>query len=308
MPATRNVIIFGATGAVGSSAALKAHQEGAKVSLAMRDPSKPIPILSGISAERVQADLTNPETIRAAVQQTGAKFAFIYAAFGTSDHMRSSIEALKEAGIEFVVFLSSYAIDSSPHRGDARAVPPSDFIPWVHAQIELVLEDVFGKDAFVAVRPAYFASNLHMMKNDIVKEDAVVRHANPEAEFDWISPYDIGQVAGAVLAHSTNGHIVGLVGPERMSVRDALGHVGRVLGKEIKVTTIPKEEAVDGFKQHGIPPPVAEWLVNDVTETPGAFFRAPTYQEAAGNIQKYTQKDPVRFEQWIAENKQMLEA
>ena len=307
MSASRNVIVFGASGAVGSAAALKAHQEGAKVSLALRDPSKPIPNLNGIPTKRVQADLTNPESVKDAVQQTGAKAAFIYVVVGSPDHMLSSIVALKESGIEYVVLLSSYTINSLSGKGNARTVLPSDIIPWIHAQVEISLEEVFGKNSFAAVRPAFFSSNLFMMKDGIMKPNPEVRHANPEAEFDWIATQDIGEVAGVLLAHSTTGQIVGLVGPERLSIRDALSYVGRVLGKEVKVTTVSKEEALDQLKQKGMPPPFAQWLTDNVVDTPGAFFKAPDYQEAVGNIQKFTQRNPTRFEQWFVENKHILE-
>lgn len=99
MAAPRNVIIFGATGAIGSVAALKAHQEGVNVALAMRGPSKPIPTLDDVPAQKVQADLTKPETVRAAVYQSGATTAFIYAIHQMPDGMRSTLEALKESGI-----------------------------------------------------------------------------------------------------------------------------------------------------------------------------------------------------------------
>jgi hypothetical protein len=66
--------------------------------------------------------------------------------------MRSSIEALKLAGIEFVIFLSSVAV-----QGDIRTIPASKIIPWAHAQVEINLEEVFGPTGFVVARPAFFA-------------------------------------------------------------------------------------------------------------------------------------------------------
>lgn len=103
------VIIFGPTGNVGSVAALTAAQLGAKVVLAMRDTQKAIPDLNADeeisgSFERVQADLTQPETVISAVNKTQAKSAFIYLNFGMPDGMKATIQALKSSGIEFVVF------------------------------------------------------------------------------------------------------------------------------------------------------------------------------------------------------------
>lgn len=105
--ACTTAIIFGPTGHVGSAAARTAQQLGAEVVLALRDTRKPVP---GLTLEqekaggfkRVQADLTKPETVNAAVQMTGAKRAFIYLAYDTTDHMTHTIEALKISGIELL--------------------------------------------------------------------------------------------------------------------------------------------------------------------------------------------------------------
>ena len=118
----------------------------------MRDPQRPVPGLSPQRErregfERVQADLTDPESIAAAVKTSGAKRAFLYAAFDSSDHMRASLAVLKSAGINFVVFLSSCTVQGDPHD-----VSPSELIGYLHAQIEVNLEDIFGLENFIAVR------------------------------------------------------------------------------------------------------------------------------------------------------------
>ena len=105
---------LGPRGAVGSAAARTAEELGAKVVLAMRDPEKSIPGIDSEkekqgSFERVQADLTKPDTVRDAVNTTGAKYAFIYLAHGAPNGMKSTIEALKSAGIHLVVFLEQFS-------------------------------------------------------------------------------------------------------------------------------------------------------------------------------------------------------
>ncbi|GLI76365.1 hypothetical protein PoHVEF18_004637 [Penicillium ochrochloron] len=292
MSAPNNVIIFGPTGDVGSAAALQAYKEGAKVTLAMRDTTKHIPSLPGITADRVEADLTKPETIRAAVRQSGAKSAFIYAILGTSDHMRASIEALKEAGIDIPVLLSSYSIQSH-----IRSVSPDDHVPWVHAQVEISLEEIYGKDGFVAVRPNYFASNILWFKAGI--QAGEVRHANPEAEYDWISPQDIGRVCGSILARGMKQRIVWLMGSEKMALKDAVGVVARALGREIKVTKITAEEALEEFLKNGTPEHTARWIVRYITEDAGYEFKTAVVEEARGNVLKYTHRVPVQFDQWV---------
>lgn len=83
---------------------------------------------------------------------------------GTSKNKRSTIEALKSAGIEFVVFLSS-----TGNQGDIRSIPPSEIIAWTHTQVKIKLEEIFGRGSFVTVRPALFASNAMWWKRWFAK-------------------------------------------------------------------------------------------------------------------------------------------
>ncbi|OQD81672.1 hypothetical protein PENANT_c026G00653 [Penicillium antarcticum] len=296
MATARHVLVFGATGDVGSAAALQAHEQRANVFLAVRDVEKTIPKLNHIAFKKVQADLTDPKTVKAAVTQTGAKVVFIYAVFGATDGMRLSLLALKEAGVEFVVLLSSFTIEDNP-----RQVTPTDFIAWHHAQVEISLEDIFGVENSTAIRPAYFASNIFQQKHGVMK--GLVEIPNPEAEFDWISPSDVGRVCGTILAQGTTQHIVGLVGAEKMSLKDAVAVISRTLGKRIEVKKIETDQALQNIVSIGVPPPVATWMIHDVMHKAGAAFRATGFEEAVGNVRKYTEKHPLKFQQWVEENR-----
>lgn len=103
-----SVIIYGPTGNVGSATAIAAHELGAKVFLAGRDISKPIPGLTDEQAAptRVKADLTDPASVTQSVKSSGATRAFVYLVppgpSQVPDHMLSTFQALKDGGIEFV--------------------------------------------------------------------------------------------------------------------------------------------------------------------------------------------------------------
>lgn len=306
---SRSVIVFGPTGAVGSATACAARQNGAKVALAMRDTSKPIPGIDSTEKtdgyQLIQADLSQPDTVRAAVSQTGAKHAFIYMIFNSSDHMRASIEALKDAGIETVVLLSSFGV-----QGDLRAISPDDLISYAHAQVEINLEEVFGKEKFVAVRPAFFSSNTFWWARPIATE-AEVQVSFPEVKFDYISPEDIGAVCGTFLSGAAQldeqDNFVYLVGPEMLSVREAIGTIARVIGKDVTVKTVSDEECLQALiTKSGVPEPLAKHLMSnfiDMREGKGMFGTADLSAYQA-NIQRYLQRPSAKFEQWVEENKE----
>ncbi|GLA29093.1 hypothetical protein CBS63078_6779 [Aspergillus niger] len=290
------VIVFGATGDVGSAAALQAHHEGATVSLATRNLSKPIPQLAHISFKKYQADLTQPSTITAAVRDAGAKAAFIYGVFDDQDFMREAFHTLKAAGVEFVVFLSSFLILSDIHNVD-----PSDIVPWEHAQVEIALEEVYGRASYVTVRPAFYASNLFHQRQAI--QQGEVKLPNPEAKFDFIASEDIGQVAGKILVHGAQEHIVRLLGPERMTLREAMGIIGKVLGHKVQVTAVTREEAAAQLEAAGVPPQMVQWHLHNVIDRAGSYLESPEALTTGDNISKYAHHPPQRFGDWVEKHK-----
>ena len=308
--ASRKVIVFGPTGAVGSAAARTAEELGAKVVLAMRDTAKPIPGLDTEkekqgSFERIHADLTKPDTIRDAINATGAKYAFIYLAHGMPDHMKSTIEALKSAGIDLVVFLSSFTI-----QGDLKAIQPSEIIPYVHAQVEINLGEIFGVDGFVAVRPGSFASNTRQHAAGFQKGE--VKIYSPDAIIDCIVPEDIGRVCGTVLAKGPQDgqKIIYLYGPELLSQADAVKTYAKVLGKDFKVVSISKEDAYKTFvEEHKLPVPAAKYMIDRAGRKATGqvqVFGYPVSEEQLSNVEKYSGRKATTFEEWVEQNKGMF--
>ncbi|KAI1616422.1 hypothetical protein EDD36DRAFT_415318 [Exophiala viscosa] len=314
------VIIFGPTGRVGSATVRAAHEHGAKVFLAMRDTEKAIPGFNSdqekeCGFERVYADLMKPETIEEAVAKTGAKRAFIYLMFMAQDHMRSSITALKSAGIEFVVFLSSYTVPE-----DLTSLSPDNinFIALAHGKVESVLQEVYGPAGYVAVRPGTFATNSLRWKDMFKNGD--IKTPYPEALFDWISDEDIGRVSGSVLARGpaviqeNNGkNWILLYGPDVISQGDAIETIGRVIGKDARITRLDEEGAVEFYTTTShLPEPLARKMAALLKERAelgkSDGLEGPKYQEAVANIQKYGGKAPTGFKQWVEENKDEFEA
>jgi len=315
MVSSLTTIIFGPTGQVGSATARAVQKLGANVVLALRDPNKSIPDLTSEQEKaggyrRVQADLTKPETIEAAVRATDAKRAFIYLALGSPDHMRQTIESLKTSGIEFVVFLSSISV-----QGDIRKVPPTEYIPYAHAQVEVNLDEVFGGGGYVAIRPGYFNTNALWWRGMIQQGD--VRMAYPDAKLDWISPEDIGKVAATILvkgAQATEGAeertFITLCGPKLVSQRDAVKIFGDALGKKIAVTKLDEKQGLEVMLENGVPEsaagPILESLRTKESGEDGFNpFQGEAYTKAAANLHKYAWAVS-SLEEWAKVNTQLF--
>lgn len=295
------VIVFGPTGNIGSITALTASEQGATVILAMRDTKKPIPGLSASKEasgnfKRVQADLTDPTSVATAVTSTGAKRAYLYLAHGSPDHMRSTLEALKSAGIEFVVFLSSFTIG-----GDPAAVTPDNLISFIHAQVELGLAAVFGLGNFVAMRPGAFATNILRYKSGIQAGQLPLFGA--DFEHDCITPHDMGRVGGTLLVSGPkNGEqVVYLYGPKFLAMGECSTIVAKVLGHDLQITLQAPEDAVAYFTQLTGRKHLAEFLVDSMAKgnDRDAFVNN---KEGVANVEKYTGTPSLGFEEWVKAN------
>ena len=317
-----SVLIFGATGKVASSAAFAAHTHGASLTLALRNPLAPIPpCLSSLSPPPpiLQADLSSPASLAAAVLASGATRAFVYLVYTTDDHMLASFTALRNAGITFVVLLSSYAVP----RGNLKDIEEGDYIAWKHAQIELALGAVFGKGeeegvGYVAIRGGYFASNATLWAEELRKGGEVRLWAGG-AEFDWVAPEEVGEVAGVILAgYGREGGkgllrkgevMVDVVGGELVSQREVLGIVGRVVfGREVEVGEMGEEEAVRFYEAGlGLPEASARTLVEQQTgrEKGGdRLYGEVYYEESAKMPERFLGRPAMRFEEWATKNRE----
>lgn len=299
-----SVLIFGPTGAVGRAAALEAHRRGAKVYLAMRDPSKPIPGITSTSEEdkyqRIQADLSDPESVKSAVKHSGAKAAYVYLIHSPGG-TKPAFSAMVEAGIEYIVVLSSFTI----HKGtDVRSVQPEDLIPHLHAQGELALEELGV--AFTALRPGSFASNFWNMSMDREKGEIYVFDKGQRV-VDNIVPADIGRVAGSVLVDRPSREtkeIIYLYGPKLSNEQESAEMIQKFWkgGEELKVVNQDAEGMEERLLKNGMPPPIVNYLVKVLGHSPArGLYEQSVTEEGMSNVRKYSGYEPTGFEDFARE-------
>ncbi|CAN8100542.1 unnamed protein product [Discula destructiva] len=307
-----NVIVFGPTGAVGGCTALEAGKRGAKVWLAMRNPAKtiediPAEVEKTGPFERVQADLTDPASITAVVKKTGAKAVYIYWV-RTEDHMRASLQALRDGGVEYVVFLSSYSLEHAQEQGrDIHTVESDDFIPWSHAQVEIGLEKL-GFPHVISLRPSQFASNYLKHFLDTNVKPARIRYIYEDGLADYITPEDIGRVGGALLSERPydGKQVIALSGPKLWTYQEGLALFKKITGRE-DINTIPstRAEFIDSMVSLGLPVGIGNYLAQ---ESEGMrdrelWFPKDKYAVNVANIKKYGGKEPLTFEEYLEKHK-----
>lgn len=300
------VIVFGPTGDVASIAARTAQRYGAKVFLAMRNIAKPIPGLSREQEmqggfERVQADLTQPQSVQSAVRTTGATAAFMYLAWAADDHMKATFEASRMAGIDFVVFLSSFTI---PRDEPLDRVQSEDRIPFMHARAEMELDTVYGSNNYVALRPGAFAANTRQWRFGIA--DGNVQVDNPETKYDYITPEDMGAVAGNLLVNGRGDerHVLYLYGPQLLAQKDAIHVALKGLGRNAVTDSNQTQNPSGGHEEH------KDVLVRLGPQSAAShwFERAyGNFQEGVENVERYTGRAPIRYQEWVEGNGRKFE-
>lgn len=181
----------------------------AHVWLAMRDTSNKIDGLGESKRfSRVQVDLDKPDTLKHAIELSGATTAFVHTIFGSQDRMHGAFDALGGAGITYVALLPSYSVKGSAETEDVI----SHFIAGIRQKTEVALKE--SRIPFTPVRPALFTTNLSWYADDIRQGSGHLL----DVKFDYISPLDIGTVYGALLGETHfrtgNNSIIPLYGPD----------------------------------------------------------------------------------------------
>ncbi|KAM0346279.1 hypothetical protein ACHAPU_005706 [Fusarium lateritium] len=306
-------IIFGATGAVGRAAALEAQARGAKVTLAMRNTKKPIPGLTPeieqeLGFTRVQADLSDPQSVERAVSESGATVAFSYILFDAEDGLLETYGAMKRAGITHVVLLSAFSI--TENGGAKQSSEADDVLAVAHGKAELALAE--SGVAHTIIRPAYFSSNIQMLEDwdDVKRGQLGILY--PEAPFDYLAPEDVGTLAGARItepAPSTGEMVITQCGPELLPQRKAWEIIGKGLGRDITVNEISSEEYRNKLEARGFPPPMINSTIErlaGLAQDPSKFYDPEVYKEASTNFKKYTGREPTTLASWVEKHKEEL--
>ncbi|KIW03001.1 uncharacterized protein PV09_05659 [Verruconis gallopava] len=296
-----SVIVFGPTGAVGSAVAVEAGKRGAKVWLAMRDTTKAIPGLEESSGkfERVQADLSDAESVKRAVSQSGAKAAFFYQV-RTKDGMKLTIGAMKESGIEYVVFLSSLTILPDD---DIRAITPDKIIPFAHSSVEVTIEDLGLPSTML--RAGAFAHNIIWQNLDRSSEPWKAKIPISERKSDGIVQKDIGRVGGAVLVErpsESQKEIIYLYGPELLTREEQLTIIEKVSGKKIETEVQSFEEYGKYMLTKGFPEFIVNYLLKaDNGDRNDAYYANGRHEEGVANVKKYSGYEATTYEGYVRE-------
>ena len=277
------VLVLGATGAVGSLVAEKLMRAGRAVRAASRNPK--VASAGGISAsEFVEFDLEKPSTFMPAL--SGVDCVFLIARPG-DDHPERVvvplIQSMKTAGIRHVVNLTAMGVERREDIGLRR--------------VELLLE-ASGLD-FTHLRPNWFmqvfCSGPLLMD---IRATGAIHLPSADARISYVDARDVAAVAARVLlepGHARKAYT--LTGSEPLSHRAVAGAISEASGQSIRYVAISDHEARQTIEASGISAQRAERLIGFYR-----LVRAGFCEPVSSDVQTVLGRDPISFERFVVDH------
>ncbi|MFF0340034.1 NAD(P)H-binding protein [Kribbella sp. NPDC004875] len=263
------VLVTGATGRVGRHVVDGLRAAGVTVRALVRTPD-----LAGFppDVELIQGDLYDPAAVRRAAADADSAFLLwpSFSATGAAD----IIGELPRR----VVYLSSLSAPSGGVWGD----------------VEELLQD--ARKDWTFLRPGGFAVNAQSWAGDFRTGD-VIRVPSPEAGRSLIHERDIAAVAVLTLLNDRHiGQFYDLTGPEVLTQAEQVRTIARVVGKEMRIETVPDAEAQQAMLDAGLDPILAESSV--------AYWASlvDNPEPVTSTVSELTGRPALTFAEWAREH------
>jgi uncharacterized protein YbjT (DUF2867 family) len=275
------IVVTGATGNVGQplvEALAAAGEQVTAVSRRASDAAMP----EGVRHR--QADLTDPESLRAVLD--GADALFLHDG-GASAHLlspRDILDVAKAGGVGRIVVLSSIGVatrpDSESHGGMMRAIEDAvrqSDIDWT------------------ILRPGGFDSNAYAWA-ETVRTRRTVAAPFGDVGLPTVDPADIAEVAAAALHQDGHaGQVYELTGPALSTPRQRAEAIGEAIGEPIRFVEQTREEARAQMLLF-MPEPVVETTLDAIGEPNAAE------QRISPDVARVLGRAPRTFADWARRN------
>ncbi|MFI6517084.1 NAD(P)H-binding protein [Spirillospora sp. NPDC050679] len=275
------IVVTGATGNVGRPlvrALASAGERVTAVSRGVSDASVP----EGVRTHR--ADLTDPESLRPALDGADALFLHDTGAGAHLLSLRDVLDVAKGAGVGRVVLLSSQGVETRPESAS-------------HGVVGRAGEDAVRESGldWTILRPGGFNSNAFAWA------EPIRAHRTAAAPFGdvglpTVDPDDIAEVAAAALRGDGHaGQVYVLTGPELSTPRERVEAIGAAIGEPVRFVEQSREEARTQMVRF-MPEPVADTTL-EITGAP-----KPAEQRISPDVERVLGRAPRPFADWARRN------
>jgi uncharacterized protein YbjT (DUF2867 family) len=273
------ILVTGATGSVGRLVVDELVAAGVPVRALTVDPERAkLPA----EAEVVVGSLAKPSTLPVALKGVSA----VYLA-PMARTVRRFCELASEAGVERVVALSGSSVGDD-HEGSSG---------HEYAAVEAAVRD--AGFAWTFLRPGAFMNNTLDWAPMVRAGEVAMAYGDATQ-----TPIDLGDIAAvAARVLTTEGHVGRthvLSGPEAISLREQVGTLASVLGKEIRFRDLTPAEQREQWIGFGVPETAVDWILEGFAET----LRHP--QVPTGVVEELLGRPGTTYAAWAAARREMF--
>jgi uncharacterized protein YbjT (DUF2867 family) len=276
------IVVTGATGNVGRTLVRLLTEAAASVTAVSRNITES-DTPPGVRA--IRADLSEPTSLRAALDGADAMFLlisgdFVSAAGDPSGVVSDILDGARTGGLKRIVMLSSQGVATRPESSS-------------HGRTGQALEDAVqhsGMD-WTILRPGGFDSNAYAWAESVRTRRAVAAPFG-DVGLPFIDPDDIAEVAAAALLQDGHvGQIYELTGPALTTPRQRVEAISHALGEPVQFIEQTPDQARAQMLQF-MPEPVVETTLAIIGEP------TPSEQRISPDVEQILGRSPHTFADW----------
>ncbi len=235
------ILVTGATGTIGSHLVreLVRQDELVRAGIHVRP-------LEFDGVETCSIDFDQPETLPPALEGVDTLFLLSRDVF----HEKPMVDAAIEAGVERVVYISSF-----------NAETDTFIVGQLHREVEQYIQD--SDMIWTILRPNYLMQNFVTIMGEEIRNEDAFYDSIGDARVSQIDARDVSQVAARVITES--GHenqAYELSGPEALSHHQAAEALSEALGRRIQYLELDDETYRRRLLSQGVPEEFAGYLVD----------------------------------------------
>ena len=239
------IVLTGVTGKLGGLVARRLLEQGADVSISVRDPQ----LVCDWNVRVRRGDYADPASLGAAFE--GADQVFLVSSNSSGlhaqQHHRNAIEAARQAGARRLVYTSHMGV------GAESLFPPMRD----HAGSEAFLR---GGD-YLSLRNGFYADSAVQMMGKAWETGKLV--APEDGPVSWTAHLDLAEAAVLALTGRTDwqGASPALTGSEALTLADLATLAAGLSGRDIERVVVSDEEYRASLLGRGLPPERADLMV-----------------------------------------------
>ncbi|MEV0289793.1 NAD(P)H-binding protein [Kribbella sp. NPDC050820] len=259
------IVVTGATGNVGRPLVEALTAAGEQVRAVSR------------KATGFPADLTEPETLKPALEGADAVFLLTSPDFLARGNLGDVMDVVRGAGVERVVLLSSQGVGTQRHPSGLEDVVKTSGLEWT------------------MLRPGNFASNAFQWAES-VRTRRLIEAPYGDIALPAVDPSDIAEVAAVVLREPGHaGATYTLTGPEPVSPRQQAAAIGEAVGEPVQFVELSRADARSRMLTF-MPEPVVESTLDILGE--------PTAEEqrVSPDVERVLARPARSFANWATRN------